>query len=157
LALGHRHHLLAVDRELDHRFRHRTDPAHRVEAAFDHHPETGHREEFGHPAQRPVRQKFEARIRAFIGIAGGLALLDDGDQLVELRIILADRDATPLERIDEVRLAALVGDHHLAEIADLSGDMLIGARILEQRRGMDAGLGGESRGADIGRLRRANG
>jgi hypothetical protein len=32
--------------------------------------------------------------------------------------------------------------------------MLVGARILDQRRGMDAGLGGKSGGADIGRLRR---
>ena len=29
------------------------------------------------------------------------------------------------------------------------GDVLVGARVLRQRRGVDAGLGGESRGADI--------
>ncbi len=34
----------------------------------------------------------------------------------------------------------------------LGRHMLVGARVLQQRRGMDAGLGGEGGGADIGRL-----
>ena len=41
----------------------------------------------------------------------------------------------------------------MAAVADLVRlDMLVGPRVLGDRRGMDAGLGGEGAGADIGRL-----
>ncbi len=38
----------------------------------------------------------------FIGIAFRLALLDDLDELVETGIILADLNAAPLQRVEEV-------------------------------------------------------
>ncbi len=124
-----------------------------VEAPLDHDAETVEREEFRHRTENAAGQKLEARIRALIGIAGRLALLDHRDQLVELRIILADHDAAPLQGIEEVGLAALVGHHHLAVIADqMRLHMLIGAGVLQQRRGMDAGLGGKGGGTDIGQL-----
>src|SRR3546814_4168542 len=88
-----------------------------IETPLDHDAETVDREEFWDRPQSAARQELEARIRPFIGIAGGLALLDDGDQSVELRIFLGNLDAAPLQRIDEVRLAALVRYHDPAEIA----------------------------------------
>ena len=52
---------------------------------------------------------------------------------------------------EEVRLAALIRDHDTAAVADFFGlDMLVGRRVLRQRRGVDAGLGGEGGRADIG-------
>ena len=49
--------------------------------------------------------------------------------------------------------AALVGDQDPARVADAFGlDVLVGARVLQDRGGMDAGLGREGRGADEGRV-----
>ena len=121
-----------------------------VEAAFDHDAKTLDGEEIRHGAERLQCQKLEARIGPFIGIARGLPLLDHRDQRIELRIVLGNGDAATLELVEEIRLAALVGHHDLAEIADTFGlDMFVGLRILEQCRGVDAGLGGEGRAADI--------
>ena len=98
-------------------------------------------------------QQFETGFRRFIGKALGLALLDDGNQRVECGIVLFDLDALAVQFGDEVRLAALVGDHQAAAVADAFGiNMLIGIGCLEDCRGMDTGLGGKSRRADIGRL-----
>ena len=47
----------------------------------------------------------------------------------------------------------LIGDENGARVADALGrDMFVGARVLGERGSVNAGLGGESRGADIGRV-----
>jgi hypothetical protein len=87
-----------------------------------------------------------------IGIPVGLALLDFGEQLVEPDHP-CDRDAGALER-HQVGLAAPVRKPApCAHCRRFQADMLVGFRILQDGRGMDAGLGGKSRGADIRRLR----
>ena len=54
---------------------------------------------------------------------------------------------------EDVGAAALVRDEELARVADrLRLDMLVGARVLQHRRGVDAGLGGEGAGPDEGRV-----
>ncbi len=108
----------------------------------------------GTVVQRAPRQQLEARIGALIGVALGLALLDQRNQRVEPVVVLRHLDAAALQLGDEIGLAALVGDHDLAAVADrFRRHVLVGRRLLGQRRGMDAGLGGEGRQPDIGRLR----
>ena len=54
---------------------------------------------------------------------------------------------------DQIRAPRLIGDQDRALVADALGrDVLVGARVLGQRRGMNARLGREGRGADIGRV-----
>ena len=53
----------------------------------------------------------------------------------------------------QVRAAGLVGHQQLALVADaLRRDVLVGRRVLDDRGGVDAGLGGERAFADIGRM-----
>jgi hypothetical protein len=98
-----------------------TDLADGVVAALDQ-QRNGRPRRIPAPAQRPARQQFEAGIRALIGIAGRLALLDDGDQRVEARIVLGDmsmpRRLSSLMKFDLPPWSETIT---LAEIADLSG------------------------------------
>ena len=103
--------------------------------------------------KRAPRQQLEGGIRAVIGIALGLALLHLAQQRVEARVVLGDVDADALQFGQQVRLAGLVGDQHLAAVAHRLGrHVLVGLGLLHDGRGMDAGLGGEGALAHIGRL-----
>jgi hypothetical protein len=78
-----------------------------------------------------LRQDGEAGVGAFIGIAGRLVFLDDGDQLRRASDRPWHDDAAALQRVDEIGLAALVRHHDLAQVADtFRRHMLIGARVL---------------------------
>jgi hypothetical protein len=134
MAFRHRHLFLAVDIHLHDGLRHGLDIAVGVEAALDHAAEAVDREEGRNRFERAARQKLEARIRALIGIAFRLTLLDERDQRIEAGIVSGDIDAAPLQFGDEIRLAALVGDHNAAAVADrLRRDMLVGRRLLGDR------------------------
>ena len=86
-------------------------------------------EEFRQVVQHLARQKLEAGVGALIGIALRLALLDDRDQRVEPVVVLGHLDAAPLQLGDEIGLAALVGDHDPAAVADrFRRHVLIGLR-----------------------------
>ena len=110
-------------------------------------------EEVRHRAEQPPRQQLEGGVRALVGIAHRLARLHLVEQLRHARIVAPDRHAQPLQLVEQVRLAGLVGDQHAAAVADAFRlHVLVGGRLLEDGRRMDAGLGGERRLADVGRL-----
>src|SRR5581483_7334489 len=78
---------------------------------------------------------------------------DHVEKLRDARIVLGDLDADALELGEHVGAAALIGNEELAAIADaVRRYVLIGRRILDDRRGVDAGLGGKRALADIGRV-----
>ena len=68
-------------------------------------------------------------------------------------IALVEAEAEALQLGQHVRLPALVGHQHPAHVADrLRLHMLVGARVLQHRGGVDAGLGREGARADEGRV-----
>ena len=97
--------------------------------------------------------RFEGGIGAIIGIALRFAFLDLAQQRVEACVVLVDRKADAGKFGEEIGFAGLVGNQHAAAVADaFRRHMLIGLGLLDDGRGMDAGLGGEGAPADIGRL-----
>lgn len=84
-----------------------------------------------HLAERAAGQQFERGVGALIGVAERLSFLHLVEQApvrcVDLVPVHIDADA--LQFGEDVRLAGLIGDQHLA--ADAVGrDVLIGARII---------------------------
>ena len=106
-----------------------------------------------HRAEHAARQKLERRIGGFIGIADRLAVFHFVEQPHHARIVLVDDKSDALELREHIGAARLIGNQNLAPVADaLRRDMLVGRRLLKDRRGMDAGFGGEGAFADIGRM-----
>jgi hypothetical protein len=99
----------------------------------------------------PDRASSQRRSGPLVCVAGRLPLLDLAKHPVEAWIGSRDRNPEALEFGDEVRLAGLLRHQHMAAVADDGGiDVLVGPRVLEDGRRVDASLGGERRGADIG-------
>ena len=125
----------------------------RDELALDADVEALDGEEFRHAAEHAARQKLERGVGRLIGEALRLARLHLVEQARKARIGRVRLDAEPLQLGEQVRAAGLIGDQNGALVADALGrDMLVGARVLGERGGVDARLGGEGRGADIGRV-----
>ena len=100
-----------------------------------------------------ARQKLERCVGGFIGVADRLAVFDLVEQADDARIVLVDDKPDALELGEHVGAAGLIGDQQLAPVADrFRRDVLVGRRLLHDRRRMDAGLGGEGAFADIGRV-----
>ena len=122
-------------------------------ALLDLDVEVAHVEEFRHGAEHAARQQLERRVRRLVGIADRLALLDLVEQAGDALVVLVDLEPDALELGQHVGAAGLVGDQKLAAVADRLGrDMLVGGGVLDDRRGVDAGLGGEGALADVGRV-----
>ena len=153
VAFGRRDQMLAGDVDLDHRQRDGDALAVRIVALLDIDVELLDLEIIRHLAERAPRQQIERGVGGFVGVAGGLPLLQLLDQPRQLRIALLVGDAGAVELGDDVGAAGLVGHQHLAVIADqFRQHMLVGLRILQHRGGMNAGLGDEGALADIGRM-----
>ena len=124
-----------------------------VVAALDIDLEALDGEELRHFAEHALGEQEERGVGALIGVAHGLALLHLVEQARHARVVAMDLDAEALQLGQDVGAAGLVGDQQQAAVADrLRRHVLVGARVLDHGRGMDAGLGGEGRGADIGRM-----
>ena len=62
-------------------------------------------------------------------------------------------DAEARQFRDQIGAPRLIGNQHATHVADaFRRHMFVGSRIGENRRGVNAGLGGEGAGADIGRM-----
>ncbi len=124
-----------------------------VAALLDLHVEIGDVEELRHGAEHAPRQQLERRIRGLVGVADRLALFDFVEQAGHARIVLVHLQADAVEFGQHVGAAGLVRHQELAAIADRLGrDVLVGRRVLHDRRCMDAGLGCECAFADIGSM-----
>ena len=106
-----------------------------------------------HLAQRAARQQLERGFGAVIGIAQIFALLDVFQQARDARILGVEIDAHFGQPRQQIGAARLVRDQNLARVADrFRRHMLIGARVLQHRRGMQPALVREGRRPDIGRV-----
>ena len=110
--------VVAVDEHLDDRLRHGDQLAARVVAPLDHDAEAVDGEIARHALQRAPRQQLEGGFRRLVGIADGLARLHLVEQPRDARVVLADGDAQPFDRGEDVRLAGLLGDEQTALVAD---------------------------------------
>ena len=91
-------------------------------------------------------------MRAVIGIALILALLDHLDDPAKARILGVDGNPRRLQPCAQVRLAGLIAHRDDAFVADKRGvDVFVSGRVLQDRAGMQAGLVGKGAGPDIGR------
>ena len=112
-------------------------------------------EEFRQRSQSLAGEDGERCVGAVVAVAARFALLDGAEEPVEPGVVLGELDAVAAERRQQVRLARLLAHHDGALVADALGrHVLVGREVLGERRGVDARLGGEGRGADIGRLAR---
>ena len=124
-----------------------------VEAALDVDAETVDLEEVRHPCEAAAGEKLERGVGALIGVALRLALLDLGEQPVEARVGAVEAEperSSSAMRFERPAWSETMTRRRLPTASGLH--VLVGLRRLQDRRGMDAGLGGEGGGADIGRL-----
>ena len=124
-----------------------------IVAALDIDAEALDLEIIRHLPENPAGQKLERSIRALIGIAKPFLLLDLVEETRDAGVIFVKAHPNPLKFREDIRFPGLVRHEQPALVADRLGrDMLIGLRLLHHRRGMDTGLGRESRSANIGRV-----
>src|SRR5690606_7706722 len=115
--------------------------AERIVPPLHHDAEAFHLEKRFDLAEHAPCEQFKAGIRAFIGIAERLAFLDLLKQTANGRRIRLDRDSDAGKFRQNVRAAGLVRDEQLAAVSDAFWwHMLVGARLLVDRRGVDATL-----------------
>ena len=153
VAVGHGVEVAAADRDLDRRLRGGDQLAHGVEAALVDDAEAQQLEIVRHLAQRPPDQHLEAGGGPVIDPAPRLALLDQRQELGRLLRVGVDVEAHLGEAEHQVGAAGLVGDQDVAGVADQRRvDVLVEGRALGHRRGVQARLVGEGRGADVGRV-----
>ena len=106
-----------------------------------------------HAAEHAAGEELEGGAGALIGIADRLPLLDLAEERVEAAVVPLDAEPQAGELGNNIGLPRLVGDEEVAPVADrLRRDVLVGPRVLDDGRGVDAGLGGEGARPDIGRL-----
>ena len=124
-----------------------------VAATFGNHAVTLHVEVARQGAEDTARDQFERGFGAVIGVTLILTLLHGVEDFGQMRITFFQFDPNGLQPGLEVRLPRLVGHRHDPFVAhDGRVDVLVGRRVLEDRAGMQPGLVGKGRGADIGRL-----
>ena len=100
----------------------------------------------GHGVQLVARQQLERGVGAVVGIALGLALLDDLQKARDAGILGIDLEPDLAEARHDVGAASLVAHHDDALVADHLGiDMLVGARVLLDGRDMQAALWAKAR------------
>ena len=88
---------------------------------------------------------------AVVGVALELPVLDPLDQGRDLRVARLHVDADLAEARHQVGAPGLIGDHHVAPVADPCRlDVLVGPRVLGDRRDVQPALVGKGAVADIG-------
>ena len=104
-------------------------------------------------SEHAPREQLEGGLRRLVGVAGGLARLHLVEQRRDARVVLLDGDAEPLDGCEDARLARLLRHQQVPAVADALGrHVLVGRRLLDDGRGVDAGLGRERALADVGRM-----
>ena len=125
----------------------------RVVLTFDRHAEAVDREIARNARKRPAREKLERGFRRFVGITLVLARLDLIEKRLHARIVLVGGQAETFERRRQRRPPALLRHQDAALVADaFRRNVLVGFRLLDQRRSMDAGFGRKGAFADVGRV-----
>ena len=125
----------------------------RIEAPLDVYAKAVDLEEVLQPVEAAPGEELERGVRSLVGVASRLALLDLGQSPSRRGSERSKRSPKRSSSAMRLERPAWSETIHATPVPHrLRAYVFIGLRRLQDRRGMDAGLGREGGGADVGRL-----